>query len=103
MTARFSPDGRRFALFGVDVRSSVFSKPRPASWSIRCLIAAWRWSAVFSADGRLVATCSLVMKTSGYAQVWDAASGAAITQPLVGEDELHEVTSKPGWHAGLRD
>ena len=93
-TARFSPDGRRFALFGMDTVVSLFDTATGTlehSLPHRGLAG----SAVFSADGRLVATCSFVLKTSGYTQVWDAASGAAITQPLVGEDELHEVTLSP--------
>ncbi|HEU4679871.1 MAG TPA: WD40 repeat domain-containing protein, partial [Terrimicrobiaceae bacterium] len=49
----------------------------------------------YSDDGRLLATCSMVMKTSGYAQVWDAETGVAITQPLTAEDELHNIGISP--------
>ena len=65
--ARFSPDGKRFAVFGVDSAVDLFDsatgKPEH-SLSHRGLGV----DAVFSADGRIVATCSLVLKTSGYAQ-----------------------------------
>jgi dipeptidyl aminopeptidase/acylaminoacyl peptidase len=35
------------------------------------------------------------MQTSGYAQVWDAATGTAITQPLIARDEIHRVLFSP--------
>lgn len=93
-STRFSPDGRRFAAFGaeqtVDLVETATGR-REHSLAHRGVAV----DASFSADGRLVATCSLVMKTSGYAQVWDAATGAAITQPLVGEEEIHHVRISP--------
>jgi WD40 repeat protein len=92
--ASFSPDGTRFAVCGsqsvVDVRETMTGK--------RAYLLEHNGIAVdakFSRDGKLIATCSYVMKTSGYAQVWDAATGAAITQPLTGSEEVHRVAFSP--------
>jgi WD40 repeat protein len=92
--ASFSPDGARFAVFGsegaVDVRETASGKPVYALQHRGIAV-----DAAFSRDSRLIATCSFVMKTSGYAQVWDAATGAAITQPLIAGEEIHRVAFSP--------
>ena len=91
---RLSPDGRRFAAFGQGEVVGLFETTTGKlehSLTHRGVAV----DAIFSADGELVATCSFLMKTSGYAQVWESATGAAITQPLEGEEELHQVRLSP--------
>lgn len=86
----FSPDGTRFAICGsesvVDVREGVSGKPAYLLQHRGVAV-----DAIFSPDGKLIATCSFVMQTSGYAQVWDAATGTPITQPLIAPDEVHRI------------
>ena len=90
----FSPDGTRFALCGservVDVRETMTGKCAYLLQHNGIAV-----DAKFSPDGKRIATCSFVMKTSGYVQVWDAATGAAITQPLTGGEEVHRVAFSP--------
>ena len=91
---RFSPDGNRFVAFGQEETAGIFETATGKlehTLVHRGVVA----DAVFSNDGRLVATCSFVMKTSGYAQVWDAKTGTAISQPLPGREELHRVALSP--------
>src|SRR5262249_15883059 len=91
---RFSPDGNHFVAFGQEETAGIFNTAsgKLEHTLVHRGVAA---DAAFSNDGRLIATCSFVMKTSGYAQVWDAATGAAMSQPLPGREELHRVALSP--------
>jgi WD40 repeat protein len=89
----FSPDGVHFAVCGaggvVEVRETASGKP-----AYRLQHRGTVGDAVFSRDGKLIATCAFAQLTSGNAQVWDAATGVPVTDQLIA-GEIQRVVFSP--------
>jgi WD40 repeat protein len=92
-TLRVSPDGRRICVVAADGGVAHFETitGKPGSSGPNRTFA----DGVFSADGRLVAKKGGRPRQPGFARVWDAETGAAITQPLPCEDEVQTVGLSP--------
>jgi WD40 repeat protein len=86
---RFSPDGRRLLVFGGSDAPRLFDPANGAGHALQH--AAGVWDAVFSPDGRWVATGSV----DGTARIWDSNSGEPSSAPLVHSDRVTGVRFSP--------